>query len=371
MIAPYVGLMSGTSMDAVDAALVELGPPGFRLLATHRQPYPTSLREALSALVADPDRPAREVWRLDAAVGEAFAESANHLLREARVEPASVAAIGSHGQTVFHDPRGSPAMTVQIGDPTRIAAGTGIPTVADFRRGDVAVGGEGAPLACAFHAVAFRPPIRPRAVVNLGGLANATVLRPGAEDPICGFDTGPANTLLDLWIMSIRGESMDREGNWASTGRIHQELLEILLDDPYFSLPAPKSTGREHFHLRWLRRALDRLPAPPPRAQDVQRTLVELTAVTIARALEPLLPEDGEVLVCGGGASNPLLMAALALQLEPRPVRDTGAAGIHPAWVEASAFAWLARCRMEGRPIDLRSVTGASRPTTLGAIYLP
>jgi anhydro-N-acetylmuramic acid kinase len=240
--------------------------------------------------------------------------------------------------------------------------------VADFRQRDMAAGGQGAPLAPAFHAVQFRTAKHNRAILNIGGIANVTYLPADAGKPVIGFDTGPGNTLLDQWIARHRSERYDRDGHWAESGKPSPELLEVLLSDPYFAKLPPKSTGREHFHPGWLERALARfnsLPSP----EDVQATLLHLTARSIARAVRQYLPVVDELYVCGGGAHNRALMALLAEQFIPLPVQSTEALGLHPDWVETAAFGWLAHQAVEGRPGNLPSVTGARRPVVLGGIY--
>lgn len=375
----YIGLMSGTSVDAIDAALVDFAepPPGatvvdgraFRVLHTLAQPYAPGLRERINALIADDATPARAVWLLDREIAESFAEAALALLDEAGEQPRNVRAIGSHGQTVYHAPSSPEHVTVQLGDPNVIAQRTGITTVADFRRRDVAAGGQGAPLAPAFHSAMLRSGHGPRAVLNLGGIANLSVL-PGLSEhgDVLGFDTGPASTLIDRWCERQRGQPFDLDAAWASTGSVNTELLQALLADPYFIASPPKSTGREHFHLAWLEQALSSRGHRPADA-DVARTLVELTAATVAGALLAHGPQCQDVLVCGGGAHNPLLMNRIADLVAPRPVMTTRAAGLDPDWVEAVAFAWLARQTLAHEPGNQPSVTGARAPVVLGGVY--
>ena len=279
---------------------------------------------------------------------------------------AEVRAIGSHGQTIAHHPRALHPCTVQIGDPNVIAERTRITTVADFRRRDLAAGGEGAPLACAFHRAAMSRPDRQRAVVNIGGIANITILP--ADGDVTGFDSGPGNTLMDGWAERHLGVDMDRDGAWASAGRVDETLLGRLRADPYFEKAPPKSTGREYFNLNWLEGRLhsERRTLPP---EDVQSTLCALSAATIAHGIEEFAGREAEVLVCGGGAHNPALMEALRQRLPARKLETTAAAGIGPDWVEAAAFAWLARQTLCGMPGNLPAVTGARRSVVLGAIH--
>jgi len=364
----YLGLMSGTSTDAVDAALLDLDAEPPALVAARSHPLPAELRDALLEVAGGAGDHLDRVSALDVRVGEVFAEAALALIREAGLRPGDVAAIGSHGQTVRHRPHQPVPRSVQIGDPNVIAERTGVTTVADFRRRDIAAGGEGAPLAPAFHAAVFRDPARHRTVVNIGGIANLTALPPpGAA--VRGFDTGPGNALLDAWAARHLGQRFDADAAWAATGRVHPELLRVLRADDYFSAPPPKSTGREYFDLPWLERALERITPPPPSPQDVQRTLCALTAGTVSDAIEEHAPATEEVFVCGGGSRNPLLMEGLRERLGGRRVASTAELGIDPGWVEAAAFAWLARRRLEGHSGNLPEATGARRAVVLGGVY--
>ena len=314
---------------------------------------------------------ANEVERmgeLDMALGELFAAAANAVIKKSGLAPKDIRAIGSHGQTIRHRPRAAHPFTLQIGNPSVIAERTGITTVADFRARDIAAGGQGAPLVPAFHRHVFHSPQRHRVIVNIGGIANITCLPADAAQPVTGFDTGPGNTLLDQWIRHRQGRSHDDNGQWAAAGRASNELLEQLLADPYFAAPPPKSTGREHFNLEWLQGHLKRLAAPPADA-DVQATLMQLTAGTIAGAIRRFLPETQEAYVCGGGAHNRALMAALTGNLSGIKVATTEALGLPPDWVEAAAFAWLAHQALQGQPGNVPSVTGAKRAVILGGIY--
>lgn len=361
----YLGLISGTSADGVDVALVsfEQGMPQLRAALTH--PWPDALRERVLALAQDLTAFNLDSYgRLDVAVGRHFADAARALLQTSGTAPSAVRALGSHGQTVRHRPGGEAPFTLQIGDPTVIAETCRIDVVADFRRADVAAGGQGAPLLPAVHAMLLGQPGASRVVLNLGGIANITVL--GPEGQVLGFDTGPANGLLDAWCLEQRGEPFDRDGAFAAAGEVDAPLLEALLADPYFTLPPPKSTGREHFHLAWLVRQ-PRVALLSP--ADVQATLLELTAHTVADAIEACAPTATDVLVCGGGVHNSRLMARLAEWLAPRRVVSTATHGIDPDYLEAAAFAWLARQRVLGLPGNLPAVTGARGRRVLGALY--
>jgi anhydro-N-acetylmuramic acid kinase len=361
----YLGLISGTSADGIDAALVRFAPrPQF--VAARTFAYPDVLRARILALAHN--RAAitlDDLGRLDVEIGNRFADAALCLLREADVEIRAVTAIGSHGQTVCHRPQGPHPFTLQLGDPNVIAERTGIVTVADFRRADIAAGGQGAPLLPALHTQLLADHAVPRAVLNLGGIANATLLLP--EEPVLGFDTGPANCLLDAWSLRVRDAPCDEGGAWARSGRADPSLLARLLDDPYFAAPPPKSTGREHFNLDWLDA---RLPADLDPA-DVQATLLQLSARSIADALRTHAPGIREVHACGGGVHNSALMEALRAELPDTRIDTTAGLGLDPDFVEAAGFAWLARARLENLPGNLPSVTGARGPRVLGAVYDP
>lgn len=363
----FAGLISGTSMDGVDAALVRFGEHSCETIAARVQPYPDELCRALLAAAQNPvSIGVDELAKLDHAVGAAFSEAANALIAEAKTPAAEIAGIGSHGQTLRHSPTGKQPYTLQIGDPNLIAQRTGITTVADFRRRDVAAGGEGAPLAPAFHHWLLDDEATTRCVLNLGGIANLTVLS-GSGDSVVGFDTGPASTLMDAWIREHRGDAFDKDGAWAKSGRVSQDLLKRLLADRYFDLPAPKSTGFEYFNLAWLKPYLSEHPLP---AEDVQATLAELTVETVAAALANEAPNCSELIVCGGGVHNGWLMHRLAAAVGPVPVVTSAKHGVDPDWVEAAAFAWLARQTLNRLPGNLPSVTGAASAEILGGVYL-
>ncbi len=364
----YVGLMSGTSMDGIDAALVRFGDHECSVLETVAVDYPVELREQLLQGSRTPANcTVDRIGQLDQWIGECFRDATLELLTQADVESESIKAIGSHGQTLRHQPRGARPFTMQIGDANIIAAGTGITTVADFRRRDVAVGGEGAPLAPAFHRWLFSSADRSRAVLNIGGIANVTMLStPG----VIGFDTGPGNTLLDGWSRNNLDKPFDNEGVWAHSGMVSEPLLGEMLSDPYFELAPPKSTGFEYFNGAWIRSKLSSIGKPTPPAADVQATLAELSARTIAESILQYSPDVEEVLVCGGGVHNTDLMQRLRSYLTGTQVTSTDAFGLHPDWVEAAAFAWLAKRCLEGKPGNIPEVTGADREEVLGAIYL-
>ncbi|WP_338334823.1 anhydro-N-acetylmuramic acid kinase [Xanthomonas euvesicatoria] len=364
----YLGLMSGTSADGIDAALVRFADATHRrceLLAGTTVAWEPQLRETLVALGQGAETVAIDaLGQVDAQVGLAFAAAANRLIGDSGVERRQIRAIGSHGQTIRHRPNANPAFTWQIGDASRIAEHTGITTVADFRRRDVAAGGQGAPLMPAFHLAMLGAGDEDRAVLNLGGIGNLTLIpRDGA---VLGFDTGPANALLDSWCQRHHGTPFDAEGAFAASGRVDAVLLQALLADPWFALPPPKSTGREQFHLDW---AVQAMGSARLDAADVQATLLELTAASVADALLRLQPTTRRVLVCGGGVRNPVLLARLAARLPGMVVESSARYGLDPDYLEAMGFAWLAAELLAGRAANLPAVTGAAGPRLLGAIY--
>lgn len=365
----YLGLMSGTSIDAIDAVLVEIGRGSLTTHTTHAQPIPDDLRNRLLA-ICDPAQTSTidELACLDAEVGEAFAEAALSLLEIAEVRSSDVRAIGSHGQTVRHRPKTAPRYTLQIGDPNRIAERTGITTVADFRRRDIAAGGQGAPLVPAFHAHALGSETEERVVLNIGGMANITVLPRDRSRAVTGFDTGPGNVLLDAWHGAQGRGRYDDGGGWAASGRVQPDLLDRLLAHPYFRESPPKSTGREDFGLAWLSRQLESWPVAVDPA-DVQATVLELTARTIADSIGTYAPASESIWVCGGGAHNRHLLRRLSALMPDWAFHSTAEVGLDPDWVEAIAFAWMAHRTLEGRPANEPAVTGASRPRILGGIY--
>jgi anhydro-N-acetylmuramic acid kinase len=363
----YIGLMSGTSADGIDAALVDFSQSQPRVVATHYTAYSQPLREKILALCQQGNDEIQRMGELDVILGKEFAVAANTLLKQQSLTSSDIKAIGSHGQTIRHAPHDPHAFTLQIGDPNTIAANTGITTVADFRRKDIAVGGQGAPLVPAFHQQIFSSNEMNRAVVNIGGIANVTLLSQTKPDTIIGFDTGPGNVLLDAWIHTHQKQQHDEKGAWSAQGKIHTALLESLLADAYFKLTPPKSTGREYFHLNWLQQHLNAF-SPAIDLADVQATLVELTARTIVSAIQSYFSQ-GEILVCGGGTHNDFLMQRLNALAPHFSVATTQKYGVHPDWVEAIAFAWLAKQTLNHQPGNLPLVTGAKSATILGGIY--
>jgi anhydro-N-acetylmuramic acid kinase len=362
----FIGLMSGTSMDGIDAALLDLSSSQPVILATHSHAYPARLHERLQAALQLKEALQADLSALHREVGACFAAAANALLHESAIDPATVTAIGSHGQTIRHEPDIAQRYSLQIGNPDTIAAHTGIVVVADFRRADIEAGGQGAPLAPAFHRAVLAHPDEDRVALNLGGIANITTLPADTLAAVTGFDTGPASTLMDYWAQQHLNTSMDTGGQWAAGGQIDRTLLTKMLADSYFSAAPPKSTGREHFNADWLNRFIAGLETP---AQSIQTTLCELTARSIADAVHDFAEGTRRVIVCGGGAHNDYLMTRLQANLPDIAIDSSDAHGISPDWVEAAAFAWLAQRRLEEKAGNLPSVTGADRPVLLGNIH--
>jgi anhydro-N-acetylmuramic acid kinase len=363
-MAIYLGLISGTSMDAIDAALVDFDAAPMHVIATSATPFEPGLKSRISALIEQADRVALdEVGQIDVELGMAFARAALALMRSAGISADRVAAIGSHGQTLRHRADLASPFTWQIADPNTLTEMTGVSVVADFRRRDVAAGGQGAPLLPVFHDHVFRSDEEDRVVANLGGIANVTILT--RDSGVIGFDTGPANRLLDAWISQHLRKDFDAGGAWAATGQIDETLLRELLDEPYLRLAPPKSTGRELFNLPWLENKLGLFSRAP---QDVQATLQQFTAATIAAAVRQYAP-GAALYVCGGGARNLGLLGALAALIAPNRVASTAALGLDPDYVEAVAFAWFAKRTIEGLTSSAGSVTGAKGARILGGVY--
>lgn len=363
-MALYLGLISGTSMDAIDAALVDFDTKPLKVVAASATPYDPALKIRVAALIDRANSVALdEVGQIDVEIGRAFARATLKLLETSGIRAAQVAAIGSHGQTLRHRPDLAAPFSWQIGDPNVLTEMTGISVVADFRRRDVAAGGQGAPLLPVFHDQVFRSADEDRVIANLGGIANITLLSQGA--PVTGFDTGPANRLLDAWILAHQGREFDAEGSWAASGKVDEGLLGALLDEPYLHLPPPKSTGRELFNMDWL---AAKLGSSSRRANDVQATLQRYTAVTVADAVRRYAP-GAAIYACGGGAHNRGLLAEIGVLTAPNRVASTAELGLDPDFVEAIAFAWFAKRTLEGQPSSAASVTGARGARILGGVY--
>ena len=353
----FIGAISGTSVDGLDLAMIDVEPVVPRIVDATTEPIPDPLADSLRALALPATHDLNRMARADAELGELIGRSARAFAGDRPVR-----AIGSHGQTIRHDPRTVPAYTIQIGDPHRIAEISGLDTVADFRRRDVAAGGEGAPLVPPFHEALFKPPKGERVVVNIGGISNITILAP---DLSIGFDTGPGNALLDAWIREHRGLAFDRGGAWSATGEFIPDLLATLEQDSFVRAPPPKSTGRDFYNLDYLRRRLHGSEDPA----DVQATLAEFTAASISWAVETWAPANADIVVCGGGRLNGDLMDRLGRRLRRRQMMKTETLGFDGDAIEAAAFAWLAYRFLERLPGNSPAVTGASGPRVLGAFY--
>ncbi|PWQ97259.1 anhydro-N-acetylmuramic acid kinase [Leucothrix pacifica] len=357
--------MSGTSMDAIDAVLVCFKPDDqLETSEVHSTPFPEKIRQSLRELIK-PDWAGslKEVANLNATLGTLYAQTAQTLIDKSGLPKEAISAIGNHGQTVWHQPDIEPRFSWQLGDANQIAEITGVTTIADFRNRDIAAGGEGAPLVPAFHQSVFSSANKHRVVVNIGGISNISVLSP--EQSTIGFDTGPGNALMDAWCLQQQSLAYDKDGQWAASGQCNQALLQQFLQDPYFKRPYPKSTGKEYFNLGWLNSHLDK--AIPE--EDVQATLLELTAVSIQQSIMEAAPQTEEVYICGGGARNNALMSRLRALMPAVRLEKTDVLGIDADWVEAIAFAWLARQTLKGLPGNLPSATGAKDFRVLGAIY--
>ncbi len=369
----YIGIMSGTSLDGVDVVLCEIDAEGCRLVSEMTHPMPESVGREIKAMIASETSVAK-VGEIDHRLGHLFADVVEMLLADSPVDREAVAAIGSHGQTLWHAPQGEDPFTMQLGDPNIIAVRCGIPVVADFRRKDVALGGEGAPFAPAFHEFIFGNINAGVAVANIGGMANITQL----GETLIGYDTGPGNVLMDSWIARHKGIPYDKDGAWARSGSVDYRLLDTMMADPYFSQPHPKSTGREHFNIDWLEKILSKTEVSQSntyhnsslftlhsslKAADIQRTLLELTALTLSS--EVLKSNPDLLLLCGGGAKNTFLVERIKALL---PNVEVGIAR-YADQIEAMCFAWLAYKRIHQEPVNLKAVTGASANTILGGLY--
>jgi len=357
--------MSGTSMDGVDAVLVDFKSKKPYIIATHTQKIPSQLLTNLH-LLADPETSdINLLGESDKLCGELFATSVNNLLHKTNISPKQIIAIGSHGQTVRHMPNSRHPFSMQIGDACTIAVKTGIDTIADFRRKDIALGGQGAPLVPAFHQTVFSDACRDRIILNIGGISNITYLSHEDHDTY-GFDTGPGNTLLDLWYQKHHSDNYDNEGSWAATGKVYQPLLTAMLAHSYFAQSAPKSTGRELFNISWLNQHIKDLPHLAP--QDIQATLSQLTAQSIADEIKKQ-SSSIDIFICGGGVFNKDLICRLQKLLPTANISSTIELGVDPQWVEGVAFAWLAYCFVNNKTSNLPEVTGAEKAAILGSFY--
>lgn len=368
----YIGLISGTSIDGIDAVLVDFSVQPLKTLATLTFPIPAALKQELHHLCTPLTQTTSldfidELGQLDVQLGELFAEAALSLLQQTAYSSQDIKAIGSHGQTIRHRPQLRYPFSLQIGDPNIIAEKTAITTVADFRRRDMAAGGQGAPLVPAFHEAVFHCAHQDRVILNIGGMANLTILPKDRSHAVLGFDTGPGNTLLDAWTRKHLQQPHDNKGQWAAGGKIIAPLLKSFLAEVFFKQAPPKSTGRELFNLEWVEQHLAVAGAFTP--QDIQTTLTELTAITIKDAIQQYGFYTGELLVCGGGIHNDYLMQRLKALLPNYAAKSTQALDLHPDHVEASAFAWMAKQSLQQQASNLPTATGARHTVILGGIY--
>ncbi len=362
----YIGIMSGTSLNGADAVLLGFDENQIKLLHHHSEPFPESLFDALQKLITTQQTSLPQLGEIDHQLALVYSLAVKKLLHTAGINTSQVQAIGCHGQTIYHQPEGPKRNSLQLGDPSFLAETSGISVVADLRRRDMAAGGQGAPMVPAFHAAAFRNTSTDRVILNIGGIANITILPSDNDQPVTGFDTGPGNTLLDQWARREQQVAYDNNGEWAASGQLIDALLEKCLADPYFTKAPPKSTGRELFNLPWLEQQLGQNNYSP---QDIQATLLELTCQSIVLAIKQYAPNTTEIFVCGGGAHNLQLTQRLSQLLSQATVQTTAILGIEPDWVEAAAFAWLARQTVHKQTGNLMSVTGARHPVILGGIY--
>ena len=370
----YLGIMSGTSLDGVDLALVDFFEKP-NLVVSGFVPMPEDLRANLAELLKSGETSLQKLGEIDHRLGVLYADCVNDFLVKNQLEASQITAIGCHGQTIWHAPQGNFPFTMQIGDMNLVAARTGITTVGDFRRKDMAMGGQGAPLVPAFHEAVFARPNQFTVVLNIGGISNISVLDPKSKT--IGYDVSVGNALMDSWIEKHLGKCYDKNAEWAKTGEVISELLAEMLSEPFLQLPPPKSTGRELFNLAWLEKQFANLTAKSPassvanfKPEDIQYTLAEFTAQSITRELSQWKNEPNKVLlVCGGGARNPLLMERFNVLLPDWHVGTTNDYGVDVDYVEAAAFAWLAFQRMENLPSNMPSVTGALQAVSLGVIF--
>ena len=363
----YIGLMSGTSLDGIDAALVRFENDLPSIVETICLELPENFKDDIKSLINPGKNEINRLMALDVQLGKLFSEAVNEVINKAKIKKVDIAAIGSHGQTLRHYPTAEHPSTLQIADPNIIAEITGITTVADFRRKDVAAGGQGAPLVPAFHEQIFRDENKNRVILNLGGIANITVLPADKNIPVTGFDTGPANTLMNHWVQQQQDKNYDEDGKWAESGKVNKDFLKELLNDDYFKLLPPKSTGTEYFNPAWLTKKLSTFPFLS--AEDVQASLTALTATTVKDAIKLCKFEIDELIICGGGVHNNYLLQLLKQDLPSVEINSSEKYGLDPDYVEATAFAWLAKQTIERQTGNLPEVTGARRKVILGGIY--
>ena len=362
----FIGLMSGTSINAIDAALVSIKKNTITIIESHSEPIPFPIKQAIKELCSPGFNSVNKLGSMDTQLGRLFANTTLNLLKKSSVPYTEITAIGTHGQTIRHEPNHEFPFSIQIADPNIIAAHTGITTVADFRRRDIAHSGQGAPLTPAFHQFLLQNTNEEQWILNIGGIANVTLISNNTISN--GFDTGPGNILLDAWCEKHTQKPFDDKGRWAKTGKVHHYLLEQLLSHPYFKASPPKSTGRECFNLEWLNSVIRKINENI-KPEDIQATLAELTAQTIADSIQHYQIHPTTINVCGGGAYNEYLMQRLASLCKNHTIKTTSSIGIDPEWMEACAFAWFAQQTLERKTINLNTITGATRQSVLGAIY--
>jgi len=364
----YIGLMSGTSLDGIDAALVRFENDHANVVETTCSALSSNLKNKIKSLISPAENEINRLMELDIELAHAFSHAAQKLLDKAKIKKEGITAIGSHGQTIRHFPNAKHPATLQIADPNTIAELTDITTVADFRRRDIAAGGQGAPLVPAFHEQIFHDDKKNRVILNLGGIANITILPADKNIPVTGFDTGPANTLINHWIHQQLNKAFDDRGNWASSGHVNEDLLKELLKDDYFNLKPPKSTGTEYFNETWLKHKL--VNFTDIKAEDVQASLSLLTVKSIHDAIKLHTSNTNEIIVCGGGVHNEFLLKQLKISLPNLEINSSAIYELDPDYIEATAFAWLAKQTMEHKTGNLSEVTGAKQKVILGGIYL-
>jgi anhydro-N-acetylmuramic acid kinase len=369
----YIGLMSGTSVDGIDTVVAKIGPSHFELINSDSIDFPAEIKSQLLDLCHASQANINEIGSLNTSCGQLIGQAVKSLLKKSHLSPSDIRAIGSHGQTVRHCPEHPKPFTTQLGDASIVAEESGILTIADFRMADIACGGQGAPLVPAFHNAVFRSSIANRAIINIGGISNITILPKDPRAEVTGYDIGPGNTLMDQWTRDKTGEPFDLDGNWARAGKIIPRLLDATLSEHYFLASGPKSTGRELFNLEWLGKYLS-ISETSESDQDIQATLAELTAITIAetvKAQKALLQDDLDIYLCGGGVNNHYLLERIQHHIPDTTMNTTDSLNIDPQLVEASAFAWLAYRTYNGLPGNLPCVTGARKEKILGGIYQP
>jgi len=367
----YIGLLSGTSMDAIDVALCNIDGEQLKLISSHSEPLCNTFKAKCTGIIKTGECKLNDLGKLDIEFARAAAKAILNLLANSGMVAKDIRAIGSHGQNIWHQPEKANPFSWQIGDPNIIATMTKIPVIADFRRADMAAGGQGAPLAPNLHTKLFRSSLQDRVIVNLGGIANITVLPKNLELPVLGYDSGPANCLLDAWAKKNLNQEYDINGEFAASGNICYELLDKMLEDKYFALAAPKSTGVEYFNLNWVMGIIKGLAVECAPA-DIQATLLELTCKTVAAAIKTSAPKSSlGIYLCGGGTKNPQLIQQLQQNLPEHQVTTTADLGVPPDWIEAALFAFLAKLRLDKAPGNVPSVTGARKSVCLGAVYDP